>query len=673
MISEEDLEQDPDQAKAKAEALLNNPAFFQELVATRAYWSMALKEAVSEANPESNTDASRRQSRSLDSGLKDDIHQLSNAFVESMNESKNTMAAVQTMADDLETDHDDPYTPFLKAAAGAPDIKTFFTNNPQLLLTLVENGDLIKNFSNKKERAETYKKIADTFLRWVDMLHRGGTIIGAPIAPVQWIMVGISSPFAIAGAYLNYQAARNNPDYSQQKQLKAKSILTMVVGLATLIIIPLILGVAGAAVVAPALGILMTIYSLSLCAHHLVQLGTGLVALYKEFKQKEPAETYNLRVSRQALKCLKSAADVVFYLAASAAAIAGLVGLFGNPFVLGVLAGAITVISYVTLGVLILSTVLQKVADNKITTIEAGLNEIENKLKTSRSPHMQRLKNVVSGFKIASKMRESFLQDRKENPNHDAMNFLMKKAIENQGVILKAAKEVGLEDYANMAEETIKTIEILKNSENPILQGIEHFTGKDTTEVLQATLKEIAGDKLSNIIQETALLIKIPKKQRKEALSQKGKDLVSETVGASDLGKKFDQIVRYQTTDENVHVRLNANPSDEALMALMELNKDLQPLKMNACGDSKTILRVMEAAKLMGIQVNFSESDIALLKPNSVKNSKEELERLDYFKALQAVDTKTFQKYVSKHHDHCLGEGIEQSILKKWQSHKPKV
>jgi hypothetical protein len=640
MLSEDDLQQAAQattQAKQRQRAakLLENPGLVEKLKRIEPYWRLAVED------DEAKFDTEPSHLNHLSPDLKREISALITQVNDWSEKTDDTERPLEELIDDTDGETADPSLTaedLVNAAENTNTIKEFFLENPQLLFVLLANKEkLIDRFLKAKERSDFAKKTADGFLKTIDIMHKSGSIFKGALTPLQWLIIAGTSLFAVFGSIANYIDARNNPEYkpNQKKFLKAKSILTLIAGFAGIVAIPLILGVAGSAIIAPALGILMAIYSLTLSVHHFTLLGKGLVALYKEFRKKEPADTYKLRLSKQAFECLHHAANVGFYLATLTAACTGLVALFANPIVLGGLSAAITVIAYAATGLTVLSAGLQYLAEKKIPLIDTAKKTLEKRLKNSRLAQHQHGKKVFSVMAGLHKTHEGFQKDKAENPHHDPVLYLMQEANQHQGLLLKATRRFDAEDYIKIAQKNIEKIETLKSSGNPIYQDVQYKIGKE----------------IGKCRDPYALLLSIS--------TEKG-------------SAKRDELSRYQLDHKTVRISLSENPSDKAFYLLMDSSRDFAPLKMHGCGDMKMVIKVLEAAKLAGVTVHIHETDRQLFE--EIKENDPKL--YAYFYALKHVKAKEFQDFFKhrleqehkKGHAHHLGEILDE-IPKKW---KPK-
>jgi hypothetical protein len=73
-----------------------------------------------------------------------------------------------------------------------------------------------------------------------------------------------------------------------------------------------------------------------------------------------------------------------------------------------------------------------------------------------------------------------------------------------------------------------------------------------------------------------------------------------------------DVIQRYRD-GEKIMMTLSQNPSDTAIYLLLDLHRNFQPLKMQACSDLQMVLKILKAAKMMKVKVEIDATDRALL------------------------------------------------------------
>ncbi len=363
--------------------------------------------------------------------------------------------------------------------------------------------------------------------------------------------------------------------------------------------------------------------------------------LRQEFKKKEPAATYKARVMGKVWECVKHAASFTAYVAS----ILSLVAAVANPWGLTIAGGTLTIISTVGLGAAFVSMLAEKLADKKIATTRAFLNEVKAAVDQSDfkdHPHAKTFGKVhdklIKLQDIHDKVRGISKAYREHGHENPAL-FLIKKAHENERLFLKAANRIGGDDYEHIAASTLKTLKSLQSDPNPMYRGIE-----------------VAREMIANDPQ--GLFIKIPRIQ-KAALRATDAALEHPTP------EPADHIRRFKDHHGNVQIRMNTDPSDEALCLMMAaVAKGLGPLEMKPGGNIERILKVLEAAKLADVALNIDPKDYARIQAAEPKFK-------NYFDALLQVSAKQFQNYmekeVKKQGVRALGE-IPEEIPRNWKS-----
>ncbi len=342
-------------------------------------------------------------------------------------------------------------------------------------------------------------------------------------------------------------------------------------------------------------------------------------AFIKEFKTKEPAKTYKPRVMGKAWECLKHIASFTGY----TASLLSIIVAVANPFGLVISAGLLTILTAVGLGSALVAAITEKLADKKIISTRALLNEIKEAIDQSEfkdHPHAKKFRKIhnklIKIHDVHDKMRGISKEYRKHGHKNPAL-FLMNKTHEHQALLLTAAHHIGGDHYEHIAASTLKTLESLKNDPNPMYCGIE-----------------IARQVIANDPQ--GLWVKIP---RIQAAALRATDATVEHLTAPGPA---DHIQRFKDHHGNVQIRMNAAPSDEALCLMMAaVAQGLGPLKMKPGGDVQRVLRVLEAAKLADVKLSIDPTDLALF-----EEAQPEIKA--YFHALLQVSATQFQRYVEK-------------------------
>lgn len=361
--------------------------------------------------------------------------------------------------------------------------------------------------------------------------------------------------------------------------------------------------------------------------------------LRQALKTKNPPETYKARVMEKVWKCVRDIASFTGY----AASIISLVAAVSNPFGLAIAGATLTIITAVGLGAAFVSILAEKLAEKKIASTREFLNEIKEAVDQSDfkdHPHAKRFRKIHDKLlRIHDKARGISQEYRKHGHKNPAL-FLINKAHEHEGLCLKAAHDIGGDHYEHIAASTLKTLASLKNDPNPMYHGIK------------VARKMMAND-------PQGLLIKIPKIQE---AALRATDAALEHLSTP---KPSDHIRRFKDHHGNVQIRMNADPSDEALCLMMAaVAQGLGPLKMKPGGDVTRVLRVLEAAKLADVKLSIDPKDHALFEEAAP-------EMQAYFHALLQVSATQFQNYVEKEVKkqgvRVLGE-IPEHIPSNWKS-----
>ena len=366
--------------------------------------------------------------------------------------------------------------------------------------------------------------------------------------------------------------------------------------------------------------------------------------LRQEFKNKEPAKTYQARVMEKVWKCVRDIASFTGYVAS----ILSLIAAVANPFGLAIAGGTLTIITAVGLGAAFVSVLAEKLAEKKIVSTRSFLNELKEAVDQSDfkdHPHAKRFRKIHDKFIKIHDFHDKLRGISKEYREHGHENpalFLIEKAHENERLILKAAHLIGGDDYEHIATSTLKTLDSLKNDPNPMYRDISIDSHR------------IADD-------PQGLLVKVP---RIKDLALRATDVALEHL-STPKAERADHIRRFKDHHGNVQIRMNADPSDEALCLMMAaVAQGLGPLKMKPCGDVKRVLRVLEAAKLADVELIIHTSDVEHIQAAEPKLK-------NYFDALLRVSAKQFQCYVEKEVKkkgvRALGE-IPEQITSKWKS-----
>ena len=87
-------------------------------------------------------------------------------------------------------------------------------------------------------------------------------------------------------------------------------------------------------------------------------------------------------------------------------------------------------------------------------------------------------------------------------------------------------------------------------------------------------------------------------------------------------------------------MKMSQNPTDKALCVFMDLHRGFSPLAMKPGREPIMILKVLEAAKLAGVDLRIDPQDRAAIEKNP--------EFKAYFEALEKVSVSDFQNSIDK-------------------------
>jgi len=508
----------------------------------------------------------------------------------------------------------------------AKDTHAFLIDNIDIIDNVL-SGDLINQLRDREKRAAFCKAAADKFLVAANFLHRGvrvGDLAAAhgQLRGVEWFFILLSSIPSFIGAVYNYRAARNNPGLEYRGVIKAQAVLTMLLAVTAIIAVPIIF-TAGGMVAVAAGGILLTIYGVGMSLNSLMLLGKSLRQAYKIIKnRREDPVGYREKLRYTLLEALKNAADATFFLSSSILAAIGLVALFGNPIGLPVLAGAMATIAYVTLTVLVVSAILQKKSFLSMKKMKEAYFDYQESLGHKNTILYRNLRKAIS---ILDK-RHGNENYRKEAAQHPGLFIARQAKKHNYDLSWQTSHPIAHKSYQVLFKETVDTLEKFLKSKHPVYEGVSHEQ------------KTLHGDPLG-------LEVKIP---------------VDASAGMTDTFQ------RYTHKDGIVNMKMSQNPTDKALCVFMDLHRGFSPLAMKPGREPIMVLKVLEAAKLAGVDLRIHPQDRAAIEKNPECNA--------YFEALEKVSASDFQNSIDKKiragQAHHLGDFLR-AIPTTWTKEKP--
>ena len=400
-------------------------------------------------------------------------------------------------------------------------------------------------------------------------------------------------------------ARRHNPAIKELAKGQPAAAVVSSVGVAAMIGLGISLAFSGPGAVLAA-AVLIAIGTTTIAASTLIAFGGSLVGLVKEFRTKEPKDTYKLRVAKAGLQSAKLALSSAFYISVTILAVLAVVALVSNPVTLPILAAGMFTFALVTGAVSLVSLLLTKLASFHIGKIEkqrrqtASQNKLENSvdndLEKNNGPKAKQRQNRDSELSYGSKKSTTGLQLLREIAKH------------KPNITAHSTVPLTQESYQAITQQSLEELKVKKKTSS-VYEGIKvepHHPHKNGAE---------------------ALLIEIPHQYEKNA--------------------HHDKLLRLQNDKNEVEITLTTDPrshdpSDNAIYILLDLNKNFAPLVMEHCGNPQIVLKIFEAAKLANMELVLDIQDREQLAANSDPTLR------NYFNAIEGWTSEEFSLYIKQ-------------------------
>ena len=483
------------------------------------------------------------------------------------------------------------------------DIKEFLKKNREIEKILKDKILLDALEKNKKKSVKLMARFSHPLTMAAELCHAAS--YKYPVPPANLILESIYGILMYAGNLIRKRAMKRDPDLKSFSPVERYS--TQASSFGSLVVLGLIISAAASGPASVIIAAFLTaVGSLSVSIANLMRLGGSIVSLIKEIREhKEPKETYKWRILHRIMACAKYATSSTFYLCVSILAVTAVVAIFANPVGLAVLAGSMFTIALIAIGVSVGTLILSKIAENRINKItkEHLGNKSEESLHVSHSLNSKKKKGIgkrVLNLNHDQEERAEYLdKERGLEPGFE----LMRKTSSNKRKISVSSEPMTLQKYKQLSLISLKQLEA-KKKHDPIYQNVKFGIEKQKSQQ-----------------ESEAFVIHVPKENPTST-------------------KLEDKIERHWNMRKEVEITLNPSPDDKSLLILFDTNRGFSPLEMEHCGDPITVLKVFEAAKLMGVEVILDPRDRALIIDNK------DLKLKKYFAAIENLSPEEFQAYL---------------------------
>jgi len=453
-------------------------------------------------------------------------------------------------------------------------------NNPSLKKKLLKNDEIQAEFASVMAAMSNWQKwVHDPARATTEVLDR--TAEHYPIPPIDWAAKALSSVSGIVETFGQNRLSKYT--LSQEPPSKTSNVPKLVADLAGMAgiflnfihpVAPLIATLT--AMVSP---ILLMVAAGFMAVTQIRNFVKSVKNLIKETKQKEPRETYKLRVRKRVIECVKEGASALFYIALTAVALAQFVSIFTNPIGLGVMTG---ISAGIGVGMIITTVVMQQLRKRT----ETRLSKLENtlglrpELDTPQPKH-----GIGKGLKERANLAiktlgraPTVLPDTAGLERHKGLHAMHVAAKKKKANLVSHAKVMTLEAFHQLHDRSIEHLEREKQQAGSLYTGIKYES-------------KIMDEKRT-------LLVEVPR----------------EGIGVV-KGKASDRISRRQNAKNEVEMTLSPNPAEKSIEVFLDMHRELAPLRMDYCGDQKTVADILEVSKKLRIEVQLDERDLELVNP----------------------------------------------------------
>jgi hypothetical protein len=439
-----------------------------------------------------------------------------------------------------------------------------------------------KKIRKNPEIQDEFTTVMAAISRWEKLLkpaHATQAILDStgkhyPYPPIDWAVSALGDISGIVGDFSGNQI--NKYTLFQEKPSKISNIPKLIADFSAMLGITLNFAAPAATLLVMAAPLLLVVAASFMVVLQGRNFVKSVKALIQEIKEKEPKETYRLRVRSRVLSCVKEGAGALFYVALLGVAIAQFASIFTNPIGLGVFTGVVGALG----GGMVITTVitqrLRKRTEKRLLKrekelgLEPDLDRTEPDQKIGNS-----LKNRASS--AINKLRGKSNTDTAEPTGQKTLRTLRTVRTAKSNLACRARK-MSAPAFNQLQDASIEMLEAKKKEVDSLYQGVEYKS------------KTVVG-------KARTLAVDVPRE---------GLSLAKE--------RSSDQITRSQNAKKEVEMTLSAEPALKSIKVFLDMHRNLAPLQMDYCGNPKTVVEIRKVAEELKVKIQFDPRDIELVK-----------------------------------------------------------
>lgn len=421
-----------------------------------------------------------------------------------------------------------------------------------------------------------------------------------------------------AAPFAKYWAGKEDLNFDHKKETKKKSVIRIILAICAFITFILAYAVGGPAVIG-SIAAFMTLYGF---VRGFINIFSGFKSALEFFKERkklagESEETYRYRRTKKGMQCIKYFSDAVFCLGVSVVWGLGFAAV-ANPIGLKIVA-VLSIATAVATACFGVAQTVEMFTSHKIKQATDGLSAFDrvhlmvHKHADTLENNLHAAKNKVPSFYRSVQNDSAIHVDRVS-----ALLLLRDAQSQLKKVFMKPLKKINDKQYFKFHQMSIKQLERLQKK-GSIYDDVSIKSTSNHQPVLPERIESPA-----------LFVVEVPRTRDEEP-----------GVYGPDYRKK-DTLTRHRD-GEDVRMGLNADASDRALYLFFQLNRGFGTLTMDFCGKPALVLKVMEAAKLMNVEVALHTEDYEFFEKLDPDN-----EMKIHFNALKAMSIKEFQKLFKK-------------------------